>query len=48
MAAKEGAGGASLAAKEGAGGAGTKGARQEQVIRRSNGGPEAVQGDAWP
>ena len=45
---KEGAGGASSAAKGGAGGAGTKGARQEQDIRRSNGGPEAVQGDAWP
>ena len=31
---KEGAGGASSAAKEGIGGAGTKGARQEQDIRR--------------
>ena len=29
-------------------GAGTKGTWQDQVIQRSNGGPEAVQGDAWP
>ena len=49
FAAKEGAVGASSAAKEGAGGgAGTKGARQVQDIRQSNGGHEAIQGDAWP